>query len=428
MSADLSTAAARRIALTAQGFADPAPAGRATRTHLKRMVSRTGLVQIDSVNVFARAHHLPLFSRVGGYDERLLNRAAWSSTARAPRLLVEYWAHEAALIPVDDWPLFRWRMAEYAQGRWRHTREVLARNTSLIHDVREVIDGAGASTPRQIEAELGIDRPAAQRGSWWTRGEVKHVCEALFAAGELSAVRNNAFVRHYDLAERVVGAAQVNSAIPETDAVRELVRRAAAAHGVATIADLADYYRLKTAQVRAVLPDLIDDGTVEPVTVDGWNDPAYLHSAARGLATGRSRRSRRSALLSPFDPLVFFRPRTERLFGFHYRLEIYVPEPKRVYGYYVLPYLLDGELVARVDLKADRKGGVLHVLSAHREAGADPHEVAQRLAIDVRRAADWQGLDDVQVHPRGDLGAALASAEAARRRHSPGEDERPGVG
>ncbi|MEZ5211349.1 MULTISPECIES: winged helix-turn-helix domain-containing protein [unclassified Gordonia (in: high G+C Gram-positive bacteria)] len=407
MTIELSPAQARRIALAAQGFADPVPTGPPTRAHLRRVLGRTRLLQMDSVNVLARAHYLPAFSRLGPYDDALLDRAAWRSTARAPRLLAEYWAHEAALIPVDDWPLFRWRMREYAEGRWRHTREVLARNGSLADDVVAVIAEAGPSTPRRLEEALGIERPSSQKGSWWVRGEVKHLCEALFAGGRLSAVRDDQFSRHYDLTERVIDPGVLAQRICDDDARRELVRRAAAAHGIATVADLADYYRLKTAQVRGVLGDLIDDGTVTEVSVRGWADPAYLHRDAR-----RPRRVRRSALLSPFDPLVFFRPRTERLFDFHYRIEIYVPEHKRVHGYYVLPYLLDGELVARVDLKADRKSGVLHVLSAHREPGADAGPVAETLAGDLRAMADWRGLGDVVVHPRGDLSGPLAVAAA----------------
>ena len=201
----LSIAQARRIALAAQGFTDRRPAAAPTMTHLKRVVGRTRLLQMDSVNIAARAHFMPLFSRLGAYDPDLLHRAAWQP-GRGRRLLVEYWAHEAALIPVSDWPLFRWRMDEFAEGRYRHTREVMRRNRSLVGDVRAVIENVGATTPRAIEAELGIEREPGAAGSWWQRGEVKHLCEAMFAAGDLSAVRNGNFVRHYDLTERVVGA------------------------------------------------------------------------------------------------------------------------------------------------------------------------------------------------------------------------------
>ncbi|GAA4641862.1 DNA glycosylase AlkZ-like family protein [Gordonia humi] len=404
MTADLSVSQARRIALAAQGFTDPLPRGPVTRSHLRRVVGRTNLVQMDSVNILARAHYLPMFSRLGSYDDTVLESAAWRDTARSPRLLTEYWAHEAALIPIDDWPLMRWRMDEYRGGRYRYAREVLARSQALAADVRDVIVSRGASTPREIEETLGIERTPGEKGSWWTRGEVKHVCEALFASGDLSATRNGNFVRHYDLAERIVGE-RVDVRVDRRDAHRELVARAAAAHGVGTVADLADYYRLKTADVRAVLGDLVDDGVVREVSVDGWSDRAYLH---RDATVPRS--VRRSTLLSPFDPLVFFRPRTERLFDFRYRIEIYVPEHKRVHGYYVLPYLLGEQVVARVDLKADRPGGVLDVLSSHVEPGVDEGVVAESLAADLRATAAWRGLADVRIHPRGELAGVLSAA------------------
>ncbi|EGD54057.1 winged helix-turn-helix domain-containing protein [Gordonia neofelifaecis] len=407
---DLSLPQARRIALAAQGFTDPLPTGEPTRRHLARVVDRTRLIQMDSVNVLARAHYLPMFSRIGAYDDALLDRAAWRPTTRSPRLLVEYWAHEAALVPIDDWPLMGWRMEEYRDGRYRHSREILRRNRSQAHDVLAVIADNGPSMPRDIEAELGITRSAHERGSWWARGEVKHLCEAMFAAGTLSAVRSEHFHRRYDLAERVVGADRVDARVDRRDAHRELVARSAAAHGVGTVADLADYYRLKTADVREVLPDLIDAGEVSLVGVDGWAEPAYLHCDAR-----TPRAVRRSALLSPFDPLVFFRPRTQRLFDFHYRIEIYVPEHKRVHGYYVLPYLMDEELVARVDLKADRAAGTLRVLSAHLEPGADPSAVSDSLACDLGRLAAWRGLDTVDVSGGGDLAKRLTAAVAAQR-------------
>lgn len=369
------------------------------------MLGRTRLLQMDSVNVLARAHYLPAFSRLGPYDDALVDRAAWRPAVRDPRMLAEYWAHEAALVPVDDWPLFGWRMAEYRDGRYRHTREILRRNRSQAQDVLAVITERGPVLPRQIEEALGITRSPGEKGSWWVRGDVKHLCEALFASGTLSAVRSEHFHRHYDLAERVVGPERVGTVIDRRDAHRELVSRAASSHGVGTVADLADYYRLKTAEVRDVLPDLLESGEITEVTVDGWGDPAYLHRDAT-----LPRRVERSTLLSPFDPLVFFRPRTERLFGFRYRIEIYVPEHKRVHGYYVLPYLMNDELVARVDLKADRTAGVLRVLASHVEPGRDHREVAASLAGDLTRLARWRGLDRIEVVERGALSADLKAA------------------
>ncbi len=407
----LSNSQARRIALAAQGFCDRPPAGSPTRTHFARVLRRTRLLQMDSVNVLARAHYLPAFSRLGPYDPDLLDRAAWRApTARAPRLLAEYWAHEAALVPIDDWPLFGWRMDDYRDGRYRRSAEILRRNRPLARDVLDVIDEVGAVRPNEIEAALGITRRPEEKGAWWVRGEVKHLCEAMFAAGTLSAVRNEHFHRHYDLAHRVIGAERVGVRIDRREAHRRLVSRAASAHGVATVRELADYYRLATADVRAVLPDLVDAGDVREVGVDGWTETAYLHRDAR-----LPRRIDRSALLSPFDPVVFCRPRTERLFDFRYRIEIYVPEHKRVHGYYVLPYLMGDELVARVDLKADRSAGLLRVLAAYAEPGRDRGAVAASLAEDLRRLAQWRGLDGIEVADRGDLASTLARRTGARR-------------
>ncbi|MDY6810602.1 MAG: crosslink repair DNA glycosylase YcaQ family protein [Actinomycetota bacterium] len=405
MTRSLSVAQARRIALAAQGFTDRAPAGEPTVAHLRRVVGRTRLIQMDSVNIAVRAHYMPLFSRLGRYDRGLLDRAAWRP-GRGQRLLVEYWAHEAALIPIDDWPLFGWRREEFRDGRYRFTREVMRDSRDLARDVRDIIAEHGPSTPKQIEDLLGIERSAGLPGGWWHRGEVKHVCEAMFAAGVLSAVRNANFVRHYDLAERVIGAS-VDQHVDRADAHRELTARAARALGVATVADLADYYRTKTADVRPAVEDLVDAAVLTPVTIPGWRDPAYLHADAR-----LPRRVDRSAILSPFDPLVFYRPRAERLFDFHYRIEIYVPEHKRVHGYYVLPYLMGDDIVARVDLKADRRERVLRVLGAFVEADHPRAAVAQRLAHDLGEMAGWLDLDAVVVGRRGDLAGALRAEVA----------------
>ncbi len=394
---DLSAAQARRIALAAQGFTDRRPSGKPTLAHLRRVLSRTGLFQMDSVNIAARAHYLPMFSRSGPYDRAILDRAAWRP-GRGERLLVEYWAHEAALIPVTDWPLFGWRREEFRDGRYRHTRDVMRRNRDLARDVHAVIVETGASTPRQIEDRLGIDRSPGVRGGWWHRGEVKHLCEALFAAGELSAIRDENFTRHYDLTGRIVAPELVEDGVDKAEAHRRLTARAARSLGVATIADLADYYRTKPADVRGAVADLVDAGELTPVGVEGWREPAYLDAAARV-----PRRVDGAAILSPFDPLIFFRPRTERVFDFHYRIEIYVPEHKRVHGYYVLPYLMGSDIVARVDLKADRKGSTLLVLAAFLEPGRSKDAVAESLTADLRSMARWLGLDRVAIGDRGDL-------------------------
>ncbi len=360
---------------------------------------------MDSVNIAARAHYMPMFSRFGPYDQQILDRAAWRPRRRGDAWLAEYWAHEAALIPIEDWPLFGWRMAEFADGRYRHTRETLRNNRSLADDVIATITARGPSSPAEIEAELGIERAPSMPGGWWHRGEVKHLCEALFASGRLSAIRNQNFGRLYELTENVVGPDIASRTVDTVDAHRELVARASSALGVATVADLADYYRLKAAMVRPAVTDLIDAGVLREVGVDGWRDPAYLHADA-----AVPRRVHRTAILSPFDPLIFFRPRAERLFDFHYRIEIYVPAHKRVHGYYVLPYLMGDQIVARVDLKADRKAGVLQVLSSYTEHPHDPAEVAESLAADLSGMAVWLGCDAVAVAARGDLSKHLRAA------------------
>ncbi|WP_407649937.1 winged helix-turn-helix domain-containing protein [Gordonia pseudamarae] len=404
----LSAPQARRIALAAQGFVDKRPVSVPTMTHLKRVLGRTRLIQMDSVNVVVRAHYLPMFARLGPYDRRLLARAAWQPIGKR-RFLAEYWAHEAALIPVDDWPLFGWRMDEFAGGRWKYTREVMARNTRLADDVVAVIDELGPSMPRTIESALGIVRGRGKTGSWWERGEVKHVCEALFAAGRLSAVRDENFSRFYDRSERVVGPGVAGERIARDDAQRLLVARAAAALGVGTVTDIADYYRMTRTDTQRALDEAVDEGTITQVSVDGWDAPAYL---AAGVRTPRS--VTMSAILSPFDPLVFFRPRALRLFDFHYRIEIYTPAHKRVHGYYVHPYLLGDDIVARVDLKADRAASVLRVPAAHLEPGRPGAVVAERLAADLTTMAHWLGLDAVRVGPAGDLAARLSRAVGRR--------------
>ncbi|MGP4018164.1 winged helix-turn-helix domain-containing protein [Saccharopolyspora sp. 5N708] len=400
----MSRDSARRLALAAQGFADPAPRGEVTRRHLQRALSRTKLLQLDSVNVAVRAHYMPLFSRLGAYSADLVDTAAWSQRARQPRLLVEYWAHEASLIPVEDWPLLRWRMREYG-GSWRRrSRELLERAPELIDDVLTAVKELGPIGAGSLERELG-GGAARGRGAWWNRSDTKRVCELLFAMGELTTGTRRSFERLYDLPERVLPA-QVLAHEPDDDeAIRALVERSAHALGVATEPDLRDYYRLSPAQSQQAVAELVEDGVLEPVAVQGWRQPAYRHAATRipRKITGR-------ALLCPFDPLIWERSRAERLFDFRYRIEIYVPEAKRQYGYYVFPFLLDGELVARVDLKADRAAGVLRVPGAFVEPGRDPARVVLELSAALREMASWLGLDDVVVGGKGGLAPALSSA------------------
>jgi uncharacterized protein YcaQ len=394
-------AAARRVALAAQGFGVARPGGVVARRHLQGVLGRTQLFQLDSVNVVARAHYFPLFSRLGAYPVELLDQAAWSHEARRPRLLVEYWAHEASLIPLRDWPLLRWRMRRYEESPGRYWQAALC-EPGLVDQVRAVVKEFGPISAGAVQRELGLE-VARGKGGWWGRSDVKKVCEWLFAIGEITTAERRGFERQYELTERVLPP-EIHAA-PEVApdvAYRELITRAAVAFGVATEPDLRDYYRLKPAASQRAVLELVEDGVLEPVLISGWRHPAYLHVDAKipRRVTGR-------ALLCPFDPLIWERARTERIFDFHYRIEIYVPEPKRQYGYYVFPFLLDGELVARVDLKADRAAGVLRVPGAFAEASADPARVAVELAAELRTLAGWLELDTVEIGDRGDLAPVL---------------------
>ena len=398
----LSAAQARRVAVAAQGFHEPRPSGPVSRAHLRRLIGRIQVLQLDSVSVAVRAHYAPMFSRLGPYDRDLLDAAAWSHSARSPRLLVEYWAHEAALMAVEDWPLLRWRMREYTGGRWGV--DVVEKNPRLVDDVVTAVAELGASTAGQIEAHLesGIRRG---KGTWWNRSDTKWVAEALFASGVLTTAHRIGFARHYDLVERVLPAEVVEREVDDAEAVRALTLRAATALGVATEADIRDYFRLRPDQSKPAVADLVAARELEPTEVDGWTAPAYLRA---GQPVPRADRG--TALLCPFDPLIFFRPRIERLFGFHYRIEIYTPAAKRQYGYYVWPLLLDGELVARVDLKADRPGGVLQVIGAFAEPGQDARRVGAAMAGELQTMAGWLGLGTVAVGERGDLARPLRRA------------------
>ncbi|WP_229749846.1 winged helix-turn-helix domain-containing protein [Flexivirga endophytica] len=396
----LSAAQARRITLVAQGFRDPRHSPPTMRT-LARTVERTGILQIDSVNVLQRAHFMPLFSRMGPYDVGLLDRAA----GRSPRRLVEYWAHCAAYMPVELWPVMIHRMRDYgARGHaWFGVPDDPELPAALLREIEE----GGPATARDLDDGL----PRAKVNWGWNWSNTKKALEFLFFSGELSvARRNSAFERVYDLPARVIPPHVLAQPEPTLlDATRELLRRAARSYGVATEFDLRDYFRLQSPgnvhlpQIGPALHSLVEDGELVPVTVEGWRRPAYLH---RDVTVPRKIAGR--ALLSPFDPLVWQRERTEALFDFFYRIEIYVPQAKRVHGYYVLPFLLGDRIVARVDLKADRQGSVLQVLGTYAEPGA-PEHTAPELLHALRELAGWLGLDDVVVAPRGDLAPALAA-------------------
>ncbi len=395
---------ARRVAVAAQGFAEPQPVGAVTRAHLRKLIGRIQVLQLDSVSVAVRAHYAPVFSRLGPYDRDLLDRAAWSHSARAPRLLVEYWAHEAALMAVEDWPLMRWRMREYTHGRWG--TEIVKKNAKLADDIVAAVAEHGPMTAGQIEAVLESE-PRGRKGpakkEMWDRSDTKWVAEALFASGVLTTAHRASFARHYDLSERVLPAEVTAREIDDAEAVRELALRAATSLGVGTEADIRDYFRLGAAQVKPALAALVADGELEKIEIDGV--PGYLRAGQKVPRVDRG-----TALLCPFDPLVFFRPRVQRLFNFHYRIEIYTPAAKRQFGYYVWPFLLDGELVCRVDLKADRAAGTLNVVGAFSEDGRDRVQLAQRLAGELVSMASWLGVGGVTVGQRGDLVAHLRRA------------------
>jgi uncharacterized protein YcaQ len=400
----LSLRTARRIALAAQGFAEPRPTGAVDRRRLQRVISRTGLLQVDSVNVFERAHHLPLFSRLGPYDRDLLRRAAY-----VHRDLFEYWGHEASLLPVTSHPLLRWRMERAAglEEGWGRMTQVARDRPDVVTAVLQRIAEDGPTTAGALHAAL--DGGARSAGPWWDWSLAKVAVEHLFWAGRVTTATRQGFERVYDLTERVLPSAVLALPTPSReDAQRALVRLAARAHGVATVRDLRDYYRMRVDETAAAVATLVEAGELLPVEVEGWQQPAYLSAGARV-----PRRVGASALLSPFDPLVWERSRTSRLFGFDYRIEIYVPAARRVHGYYVLPFLHDEALRARVDLKSDRQAGVLRVQASWLEPGSDAAATAQALAAELRQAAQWQGLPDVVVAPRGDLAPALAGALAA---------------
>jgi hypothetical protein len=396
----LSLVRARRIALAAQGFGRPRPSRPPDARQIAALVGRLGALQLDSVNVFTRAHYMPVFSRLGPFDRRRLDRIAGHGDGPVNRRLVEYWAHEASLIPVELHPLFRWRMADVDREAWGSISRLAREQPELVADTLELVAREGPIRAR----DTGSVRPPPTPGEMWNWHEGKVALELLFFTGQVGAARRVNFERLYDTIERVLPAEIRDRPTPSApDAQRELVRIAARALGVATEPDLGDYFRLPRQASKARVAELAAAGELIPVEVEGWTAGAYLWPSAR-----EPRKVHTRALLSPFDPLIWFRQRTERLFGFRYRIEIYTPAAKRTYGYYVLPFLLGDALVARVDLKSDRARGDLLVQGAFAEPGVDRGHVAGELAGELRLVAGWLGLDGVVVAPRGDLAGELA--------------------
>lgn len=398
---DLSRDEVRRIALAAQGFTDPRPAGRIDIRHIRRVLSRIGVLQLDTVNVLVRSHYLPVFSRLGPYPMSLLDEAAYQR-----RELFETWAHVACMLPIEHYPLLRYRMDRYATEssdefkRFHYWARWAKANSAYIDRVLEEVKQRGPIAVREL------DDPGERRGAFWQTSEGKMALHWLFLTGRVMVHERTNFARSYDITERVVPRDVLERPVPDAiEAQRALLLMAARAHGVGTARDLADYYRLPVVGSRALLEELAVEHALHKVSVEGWRAPAYLHPEAKV-----PRAVQAQALLTPFDSLIWERDRAERIFGFRYRIEIYLPEDKRQFGYYVLPFLLGDLLVARVDLKAGRAERSLLVRAAHIEPGAEPGIVADALAGELRAMARWLELDSIVVSRRGSLASALRRA------------------
>lgn len=385
----LSAAQARRIAIAAQGLDRPVDERRIDVRHFRRVLALLGVVQLDSVNVVARSHYLPFFTRLGPYDRDRLDRWAASSGE-----VFEYWGHQASMLPMTSYPLLRWRM-ERAKP-WRRVSRLAAHRPGFLEDVYAEVERAPVTIS---ELENRGDRS----GPWWGYAPGKDALEWLFTTGRVTATRTRNFKRRYDLPRRVIPQQYLQAEPPEEGyAQRALLLKAARAHGVGTAADIADYYRLNVPLARSLLEDLAASGELIPVQVEGWRQPGYMHPSAR-----LPRRVDGIGLISPFDSMVWNRDRLERLFGFRYRIEIYVPAPQRLHGYYVYPLLVGDRFVGRFDLKADRKTGILHVLGAYAEQGGDAAVTVTAAAGRLGALASWLGLSELAVGRRGDLAPKL---------------------
>jgi len=380
----LSIADARRIALAAQGFDTARPKTKATQRQVDALISRLGVIQIDSVNVLVRSQELPLFARLGNHDRNAIPKATEAQK------LFEYWGHEAAHLPVDLYPLFRWKMNAARKGKVTHwgLTSFYEENKAFVKRTLKHVTTNGPTTSRELSTRT------EKKGTWWDWDEAKVALEYLFLTGQLmSRGRGSDFARIYDTPERVLPQRVFDAATPsEHDARKQLLVRSAIAQGVATSSDLADYYRQKPAAVKLLIAELVEEGELRAVAVDGWTENAFVHRNAK-----LPKQLHATALLSPFDSLVWCRPRNERLFNFHYRIEIYTPKEKRKFGYYVLPFMMNGEMVGRVDLKADRANSKLLVHSVHIEKGVKRSSINDALNVELRAMATWLQLDRVQI-------------------------------
>jgi uncharacterized protein YcaQ len=380
----LSIADARRIAQAAQGFDTARPKTKATQRHVDALISRLGVIQIDSVNVLVRSQELPLFARLGNHDRNAIPKATEAQK------LFEYWGHEAAHLPVSLHPLFRWKMDAARTGKATHwgLTSFYEENKAFVKRTLKHVATNGPTTSRELSTRT------EKKGTWWDWDEAKVALEYLFLTGQLmSRGRGSDFARIYDTPERVLPQRIIDAPTPsEHDARKQLLVRSAIAQGVATVSDLADYYRQKLATVKPLITELVEEGELREVAVDGWTEKAFVHRNAK-----LPKELFATALLSPFDSLVWCRPRNERLFNFHYRIEIYTPKEKRKFGYYVLPFMMNGEMVGRVDLKADRANSALLAYSVHTENGVKRSSIIEALNAELHAMANWLQLDKVQI-------------------------------
>jgi uncharacterized protein YcaQ len=404
MATELSAVEARRLVLTAQGFG-PRPA-KVTTAHLAKLLSNIGAIQIDAVNVLERSHLIPPFSRLGPYPVELFDRMAFKQ-----RKAFDFWGHAASFLPIELYPLFEWRRERHRESRrWHETRERLEKQRpgyldAVLADIAErgPLAFSDLDDPGRLDRTKVKTKYADSSLLWWNWSDGKLLLETLYGHGTLAVAGRRNFERLYDLAERVIPAEILGRPAPPIDeAQRRLVEVAARAMGVATVKELADYFRMYVAETKAAVADLVDGGTLVPVAVEGWKEKAFMVADMTARSSDRNR-----ALLSPFDSLFWERRRNERLFGFRLSFEIYVPAAKRVYGYYVLPFLLGDAIVARVDLKADRTGRALLVQAAYAEAAVDRKTIVEPLAAELQDMARWLGLERVEVKARGDLAPAL---------------------
>jgi uncharacterized protein YcaQ len=397
----LSIGEARRVALAAQGFDKPRPASVPHQGHIRQVINKLGLLQLDFVNVMVPAHYLVVYSRLGSYDRARLNRLVYQG-----KDFIEHWAHEASIVPAEHWPNLQYRRDEFKPWANSPIMKLRGRKKYLAQTLDQVKE-QGALTSNDLPKMAGPKRKPGD----WHRSVPRWALEVHFGNGELSVVdRLPNFQRLFDLPERIIDEPHFSTRVSQHEGQRALLGTAARAHGVATLHDLADYFRMSTKDAAPRINELVEEGVLQLATVEGWKEPAYLHHKSKipRSITARS-------LLSPFDPVVWYRPRAERLFDFHYRIEIYVPASKRKWGYYVLPFLMDDRIVARVDLKADRQAGTLLVKAAHPEAGIDTERVTAALANELRTLANWLNLDKIKVSRKGTFARALGYAVSSRK-------------